>query len=106
MNDVATLECDPSETLENSFCLQRAALKFQINLHFLFLHDGLQLCGSSGILIKEIKHIIITIQFSSVKLIRKDYTETLKWVILQSNVFSESAWGLVTSWQPVTWFNT
>lgn len=76
MNDVATLECDPSETPENSFCLQRAALKFQINLHFLFLHDGLQLGGSSGILIKEIKHIIITIQFSSVKLIRKDYTES------------------------------
>lgn len=76
MNDVTTLECDPTETLENSFWLQRAAFKFQINLHFLFLHDGLQLSGSSGILIKEIKHIIITIQFSSVKLIRKDYTES------------------------------
>lgn len=60
-NNVTITESDPSGS---HFCLQRAALQFQINLHFLFLHDCLQLCGSPGILMKERKKDIITIQFS------------------------------------------
>lgn len=56
---MAPVEHSPSSETLHDVDSQCAALQFQINLHFLFLHDCLQLRGPPGILDKkkEIKSV-------------------------------------------------